>query len=273
MSRQDLGEPRPARGGRFRPEWFRRYTEDGQLFYLHKPSGKEVRLKRWSWTFCTVGAVEKETSDYTAIAVFTVTDTRELLIREVICEQLPVDGIAPRLWSVCQTWRPQYVWVEGERAFMSIVEQADRTPGLPTIKLLEPLNESMLVRATPAINRAHGGQIYLPEQAPWLDEFIPELLQFTGDEELGAHWAMIEALVCGVICLDQVGTRPSGAVDTQDPSPTPKDWKELWEFNLRPSGGTYRSNQAGRGLYGLGRNGHWGHADERGLFGRGRRPW
>jgi predicted phage terminase large subunit-like protein len=242
-------------GGRFHREWFRRFSEDGQRFYLHDPSGKQARLKAASWTFCTLdpAATEKETSDYTAIEVFTVTDQRELLIRDVIREHLPIDAIIPRLWQVCQAWHPFYVGIEGAGAFMALVKEARKTHGIPTVKLLDTMNKSKLVRATPAINRSHAGQVYIPEQARWLDEFLAELVQFTGGERHDAHDDQVDALAYGVICLDQTGTGQwwSDAEETQEDT-TPKTWRELYDFHQQGGGRPGMSNQERKGLYGLG---------------------
>jgi hypothetical protein len=50
---------------------------------------------------------------------------------------------------------------------------------------------------------------------------------------------------------------------------TPKTWADWYDFH---TGGI--SNQERRNMYGCaGRQGHWGHADEIGLYGRGRRRW
>ena len=150
---------------------------------------------------------------------------------------------------------------------MALVKEARKTGGIPTVKLLETLNRSKLVRATPAINRACGGQLYVPEEAPWLDEFLAELVQFTGDERQDAHDDQVDALAYGVICLDQTGTGQWWS----DAEESPQTWRELYDFHLQGGGRPGMSNAERRGLYGLGRTGQWGRADERGLYGRGRR--
>jgi len=256
--------------GRFKREWFGRFREEWDRLYLVKPGGEEPHIKQTCWTFCTLdpAASEKQSADYTVIMVFGVTPKRDLLIRDVIREHLPIDEIIPRLWSVCQTWRPHYVGIEGAGAFMALVKDARKRQGIPSVKLLDTLNKSKLVRATPAINRAHGGQIYLPEQAPWLDEFLAELVQFTGDERHDAYDDQVDALAYGVICLDQTAT---GAFWT-DADEQPKTLTPQERMEMARQG---QSAQQRRNLFGCAgwRGSHWGHADDLGLYGRGRRRY
>src|SRR5262249_12797664 len=75
-------------------------------------------------------------------------------------------------------------------------------PGIPAVKPLFPEGKGKLVRATPAIIRAEAGQIFLPESAPWREDFVADLVMFTGDEKQDAYSDQVDALAYAVQQLE-----------------------------------------------------------------------
>ena len=71
------------------------------------------------------------------------------------------------------------------------------------VKGLEPQGKGKLVRATPAIIKCEAGQVYLPESAPWLEEFVAELVQFTGIEGQDAADDQVDAFSYAVQSMNQ----------------------------------------------------------------------
>jgi hypothetical protein len=80
---------------------------------------------------------------------------------------------------------------------------------------------------------------------------LAELVQFTGDEKQDAHDDQVDAFAFGVICLDQTGTAQfwSDAKETEE-EPTPRTWRELYDFHQQGTGRGGISNQERRNLYG-----------------------
>jgi predicted phage terminase large subunit-like protein len=219
------GDWNAYQSGRFRKEWFqpflRRADANGRGEYVLQGNPTPI-AEAACWKFCTVdpACTEKETSDFTAIATFAVTPNRDLLILDVIRKRLAIDRIAPEIAEACRRWRPQWMGIEATGFQVAILEAARRQPGVPSVMPLEPEGKGKLVRATPAIIRSEAGQVYLPESAPWKEDFVAECVQFTGDEKQDAHDDQVDCLAYAVQQLDRFGTfETARAVDGPPPSP------------------------------------------------------
>lgn len=197
-------------GGRFRREWFtKKYVDGGDAWRL-EDTGEVFRKVECSvFAIMDPAASEKESADYTVTGFFALTPTRKLLVLEIVRLHLPIDQIVPRLWLDCQTWNPDWVGIEGVGAFAAIVKQAEKyegphqgAAGLPPIRTLTPEGKSKLVKATPAIVACEGGQVYLPHLADWVEEFVSELIVFTGDDKKDPYDDQVDVLSYGVIHRD-----------------------------------------------------------------------
>lgn len=233
-------------GGRFKREWFRTFTREGQRYKLLTPTGVMEANDAQTWKFitCDPAATEKDTSDYTAIGVFGLTVRRDLLVLEVVRERIPIDEIVPRIRSIVDRYRSphpvRFVAIEASGFQWALVKEAQRSPDLPTIWPLEPGGKGKLVRATPAIIRASNGQIYLPERGEWIEDFVAELVQFTGDEKKDSHDDQVDMLAWAVQAIDRSGFIP------EDPLTVEPGEKR----SLRPQ---IESAAVRRGLFGRGR--------------------
>jgi predicted phage terminase large subunit-like protein len=218
------GDWNAYKGGRFRKEWFRPFVRrlDANCRGEYVLDGNPAPVSEAEcWKFCTVdpACTEKETSDFTAIATFAVTPKRDLLVLEVVRKRLAIDRIAPEVADVCGRWQPLWVGIESTGFQVSIVKAAEQCPGIPSVKALEPQGKGKLVRATPAIIRCEAGQVFVPESAPWLEDFIVECVQFTGDEKKDAHDDQVDCLAYAVQHMDQCPAWETATfIDTPRPS-------------------------------------------------------
>jgi predicted phage terminase large subunit-like protein len=220
------GDWNAYQGGRFRREWFRSFRQrpspaHREVYVLASGEPEGVPLAK-CWNFCTVdpACTEKETSDYTVVMTFAVTPKRELLVLDVVRKRLAIDRIAPEIAEACRRWKPQWVGIEATGFQVAILEAARRQPGVPSVQPLEPEGKGKLVRATPAIIHCEAGQVFLPESAPWKEDFVAECVQFTGDEKQDAHDDQVDCLAYAVQQLDRFGTfEMAKAVEGPPPSP------------------------------------------------------
>jgi hypothetical protein len=61
-----------------------------------------------------------------------------------------------------------------------LVREASLHADIPPCRPLRPHGQGKLARSVAAITKADRQEIYLPEQAPWLEDFETELTAFTG---------------------------------------------------------------------------------------------
>ncbi len=200
-AQQEDGDWSAHEGGHFQAEWFREYRDNTDSWYLPP----EVVLKRDCQIIVAVDPAggTSESADYTAMVVGAITPRRQVLIVDVLRERIAVEEIVPRLADLCLRWRPDFVVIEVGFQQSAYVREAHRTFGIPTVQGIDPGGKSKLVRATPAILKAKGGEIWLPERAGWLEDYLSELCAFTGDDTLDAHDDQVDATAHLVAAMDQ----------------------------------------------------------------------
>ena len=240
-------------GGRFKKGWFKSYTlgTDQGGHPIYRLAGKTEGVPLVScWNFVTVdpAASEKETADHTAIVAFGVTPQRDLLILDVVRKRLAIDAIVPTIAGVCQRWKPSWVGIESAGFQIAILNAAQRHPGIPTVMPLEPEGKGKLVRATPAIIKCEAGQVYLPESAPWLEDFVAELVQFTGIEGQDAADDQVDCVAYGVQELDRYAVTIGTASSVESPSSSP-----MHEHIFGGGSSHCRPGAAHRHIFGRGR--------------------
>jgi hypothetical protein len=80
--------------------------------------------------------------------------------------------------------------------------------------------------------------VYLPDSAPWKEQFIAECVQFTGDEKQDAHDDQVDCLAYALQQMNQ--SAPMGRITPLD-NPRPQ---------LPQPGMGWQSHAARRGLFG-----------------------
>lgn len=191
-------------GGRFKEAWFRYFfvQEDhaGVLrYWMGEDDDQGVPVEAcWNAVICDPACTEKDVdeagdADPTAIGVFAITPKHDLLVLHVTRAWLDIDDIPKRIAALSAQFSPMWVGIE-DNGFAIGITRACQRLGL-TVKSLSPEGKGKLVRVTPAIIRTENGQLYLPEKGTlpwtgkdkWCEEFISELVQFTGIEGMDAH--------------------------------------------------------------------------------------
>lgn len=201
------GNPTPDEGGLFSKSHFRywryatRYsgeTDDGGpltgTYILLTPDGAQVPHRTADCRhFITVDLAisEKKRADYTVFSCWAMTPDRDLLLTARFRAKIQE---ADHLSALQTFYEDQQATLTGagggkilqvgiEKATygLSLIKNARRESNMP-IRELEP-DADKYSRAVPAGALTKGGKFYLPEQAPWAEEWISECTIFNG----GAH--------------------------------------------------------------------------------------
>lgn len=184
-------------GGRFKREWFKRYRDYGPTNYIL--DGKIITPDRVKIRFLTVdpAASIADTADYTVISAWALLRSGELLWLDCLRGRWEVPDIPARIVELFERYRCTEAAIEGGGTQKGIVQLCQRHPrlGVTAVREVTPEGKDKLVRATPAINLAHAGKLWLPASNPvWLDDALGELLRFTGDEKQDAHDDIVDTL-------------------------------------------------------------------------------
>jgi predicted phage terminase large subunit-like protein len=200
-------QPSPATGGIFKRKYFR-YYEGAQDYYILKRDGGEDekipqdRIKIYA--VADLAATLSQTSDYTVVLIFGLTEKRDTLVLDIIRERFEGADHLNMIKNVNRRWRPVLIGVESSQYQISLVQSAMRE-GLP-VRELKP-DSDKLSRALPMAARMESGTVYFPADSPWLDDFEKELLSFPK----GKHDDQVDALAYIVEIVRPVsGALPAG---------------------------------------------------------------
>ena len=198
--------PTPDEGGMFQRSKFRYFSwidkERGLLEYWRGEDGTEPALidLRHCGLFgtCDVAATEKTYSDYTVLAIWAVTHTRDLLLLDVFREQ--IDTTKQQGW-VLQCWAQWTAvpWIGVENATHGLgLIQGLRKLG-HAVKKLKP-DRDKVARASVAGTLMENGQVYFPAAHDLLEDWERELLTFPN----ATHDDMVDVLGYAAIQLPKI---------------------------------------------------------------------
>jgi predicted phage terminase large subunit-like protein len=142
----------------------------------------------------------KKENDFNAIGAFAVTTRNELLVLDVHKERMEGPDIPRSIAAMYRKWDLPYVAVEANQAQIVVVQELRRLPWNLTVRALRA-DVDKLSRAIPATVLMESGQLFVPEGAPWLDDFITELLAFPH----GAHDDQVDMLAYAAIEAQRFG--------------------------------------------------------------------
>ncbi|MBX3521586.1 MAG: phage terminase large subunit [Xanthobacteraceae bacterium] len=154
--------PIPAEGSIFR--------RSDLNFYDRLPEGREsVRLISWD-----VATTTNPTSSYSVGTVWSIFGDRMYLI-DVIRRRLELPELTTAALRLAAQYAPAKTLIEKEGYGENLIQQLQRRGFTPMVARSRP---TKIERAVIASGAFREGRIYLPKSAPWLDDYIEELLRF-----------------------------------------------------------------------------------------------
>ncbi len=202
-AQREQGDWNAIAGGRFKREWLRYYTRHGDGFNL---GGKMVPAAEVVQRFLTVDPAAsvpqtaKSDPDYTAISAWALTRQGDLLWLGCLRLRVEVPDIIPRVAEQYRRHRAGMAYIEGGGPQKAVAQLARRweQPRLNVVEVPTAGRGDKLVKATPALNMAEAGRVWLParEADPVfpLEDVEAELLRFTGDEKKDGHDDVVDTL-------------------------------------------------------------------------------
>lgn len=196
--------PTPLGGGILKPEQFRRYRLVEHGYLLDRPSGPLLVRTEGLRRFATMdlAASVKTSADYTVISVFGLHGP-DLIALDVIrgkWEGPDLPAIAARVFDA---YLPAYIGVEQAGFQLSTVQDlrrgdAARNRRALPVKAIRPQGDKV-TRALTLASRMGGGNVYVPDSAPWLAATEAEMSLFP----LGEHDDIVDTFAYAA--LEQMG--------------------------------------------------------------------
>lgn len=160
---QYLQDPVPLDGDMIRLSWFQRYGEPP-----HYQPGDE-RIFSWDTAMS-----ESNTADYSVCTSWLVREGRYYLL-EVIRKRLLYPELKRVMVKQFHDNRNATILIEDKASGISIADDL-RADGIGVVRIHPETNKRH--RASIASSQIEAGNIYIPQYAAWLDEFLAEVAAF-----------------------------------------------------------------------------------------------
>lgn len=158
--------PAPAGGGIIQSSWFEFYTEE----ITHKHPDEFI-VQSWD----TANSIKQHAS-YSVCTTWLVRDTNYFLIDVLRC-RLEFPELEKTLVKLNDRWKADLVLIENNACSLPLINTIERRYPDLNLKNLRPVADkaTRMQSETPAIA---AGQVFLPQSAPWLRDFMRELILF-----------------------------------------------------------------------------------------------
>jgi phage terminase large subunit-like protein len=206
--------------GRFRRQWSRQYSLNGDYVIL----GKDRRGKEWHKSLCILfqtvdpaASVKsgpgdediwtKKSPSWSVISTWLLTPDYHLLWWDVRRFQKEVPDVLLEIKSNFRKHMPEFVGIECNGSNIGVYQMASAS-GIP-VRALNPRSDDKLVRATAAAVRMEEGKVWFPEdEPPWMEDVETELYTWTGHPHESAD--IVDTFAYAALYVNQLAAGNEG---------------------------------------------------------------
>lgn len=156
--------PTAQEGGIFKASWFE------QTRYRTPPAYPERIIQSWDTAYKPA-----QINDYHVCSTWAERGANRYLL-EVYRERLDYPALRRAARSQAEKWNPLAILIEDKASGQSLVQDL-KTDIRHTVMAVQPEGDK-ISRAYAESAQAEGGQVWLPESAPWLTDYESELFTF-----------------------------------------------------------------------------------------------
>jgi predicted phage terminase large subunit-like protein len=160
---QYLQMPAPPGGSIVKPEWFQRYD------LANLP---EFDTMFQSWDTASKGT---QLSDYSVCTTWGKKGT-QLYLLHVLRKRLEYPDLKRAVVEQARLWDVSKVLVEDASSDQSLLQDL-KNDGFYIVQAVKPKGDKIM-RLASVTGAIENGQVFVPNQAPWLEEFLHELMMF-----------------------------------------------------------------------------------------------
>lgn len=182
--------PIPEKGNVINFDWFKRYTE------LPKNERGRLRIIQ-SWD---TAMTAHDGSDY-SVCITAQVINKQYYIRDVFRKKLLFPDLVKEVKRLKSLYNAREVFIEDKASGVELIQLLHRQ-GVPGIQAIKP-EGSKEDRITAQSTLIENGRVFIPESAPWIEEFKREVNAFPR----GAHDDQLDALTQLLKREEEVGDR------------------------------------------------------------------
>lgn len=155
---------------------------------------------------CDTAFKSSELSDFSVAVTAGIDFAGDIHIIDVVKGRYEFPALKQRLIQLNARLRPRglrAIYVEDKASGQSIIQELKRVSGLSVIPY--KVVHDKVARVNAILPIIEGGRVFLPQEAPWLDEFMDEMVAFPA----GTHDDQVDATTMAIDILSRTGLAPS----------------------------------------------------------------
>lgn len=161
---QYLQVPSPLGGGMVKRSWFQTYTA------LDKPERFDQIVQSWD-----TASKPSELNSYSVCTTWGVIQGRIYLLH-VHRQRMDYPTLKQAVMSLRARFNATVVLIEDKSSGTSLIQELIAA-GIPGIQGYKP-SDNKVMRMSAQTSTIHSGLVYLPDQAPWLEDYLAEITTF-----------------------------------------------------------------------------------------------
>jgi len=166
-----------------------------------------------------------ETADYSVAVTAGMDKNGDIYIIDIMRGKYDFPELKQRLIRLNNRWRGKglrAIYIEDKASGQSLLQELKRESGISVIPY--KVVHDKVARVNAILPIIEGGRVFIPDAAPWLDEFVDETVSFPN----GNHDDQVDAATMAVDILSRTSISPEAWALHTDPSQslsnTEKDW-------------------------------------------------
>jgi predicted phage terminase large subunit-like protein len=178
--------PAPLGGGMVKEEWLVRYRE-GDL-----PSKFDQVLCSWD-----TGSKPTELADYSACTTWGILDGHAFLLH-VFRRKMNFPELKRATLDIAATYKATNILIEDKAAGTQLIQEL-REAGLQGVQGYDPKGDKVM-RMHAQCATIESGMVHIPAEAPWLAEYLHEIITFPGskyDDQVDSTSQALEWILMG----------------------------------------------------------------------------
>jgi predicted phage terminase large subunit-like protein len=180
--------PAAAEGSIFKRDWWRYYkTPEGEPADIIKALGITSVVQFWDTGFKT-----GQDNDPSVCITLGTAENRYMVL-DRWKQKVEFPDLKRALPVQHAKWKPSVVLVEDKASGQSLIQEMKRETRIPIIPI--PVDRDKVARANAVTPMLEAGLVYLPEDAPWVSDFVDELATFPNaahDDQVDAFDGALE---------------------------------------------------------------------------------
>jgi len=165
--------PLPREGGIIKLGWFAKYRS--------YPADSMI-VQSWD-----TGVKAYDSADPSCCTVWGVSDNYFYLL-DVFCQRLEYPDLKRTCVALAEKWQPSALLIEDKSSGQSLLQDINRETRLPAIPI-KP-RQDKITRLSGALGILESGRVKLPDNAPWMADFIKEIAAFPN----GVHDDQVDSM-------------------------------------------------------------------------------